>query len=117
MKNKLALCSRGQLGLITHNEKQSVLTLGHACHMAYVGIHLTDGPEHSIGDPWCAQNPIIVGELCSGPAGHYVKGFANSTAHLQHNHSAAIPTNPWPPKGFTADEWRAACTSRDPMGD
>jgi hypothetical protein len=74
MKNKLALCSRGQLGLITHDKRQPVTYADHSVGMAYVGIHLTDGPGRKAGDPWSARNPIIVGELCS-PAGYAVTGF------------------------------------------
>ena len=68
MKNKLALCSGGQLGLITHDKRQPVSYADHSVGMAYVGIHLTDGPGHKVGDPWSARNPVIVGELCSTPA-------------------------------------------------
>ena len=68
MKNKLALCSRGQLGLITHDKRQPVTYADHSVGMEYVGIHLTDGPGRKAGDPWSARNPVIVGELCSSPA-------------------------------------------------
>jgi len=68
MKNKLALCSGGQLGLITHDKRQPVSYADHSVGMAYVGIHLTDGPGRKVGDPWSARNPVIVGELCSSPA-------------------------------------------------
>jgi len=68
MKNKLALCSGGQLGLITHDKRQPVSYADHSVGMAYVGIHLTDGPGRKVGDPWSARNPVIVGELCSTPA-------------------------------------------------
>jgi hypothetical protein len=68
MKNKLALCSHGQLGLITHDKRQPVTYVDHSVGMAYVGIHLTDGPGRKVGDPWSARNPIIVGELSSIPA-------------------------------------------------
>ena len=72
MKNKLALCSRGQLGLITHDKRQPVMYADHSVGMAYVGIHLTDGPGRKAGDPWSARDPIVVGELCSSPAGYAV---------------------------------------------
>ena len=75
MKNKLALCSHGQLGLITHDKRQPVTYVDHSVGMAYVGIHLTDGPGRKIGDPWSARNPVIVGELCSSPTGYAVTGF------------------------------------------
>jgi hypothetical protein len=75
MKNKLALCSHGQLGLITHDKRQPVTYVDHSVGMAYVGIHLTDGPGRKIGDPWSARNPVIVGELCSSPAVMPVTGF------------------------------------------
>jgi hypothetical protein len=75
MKNKLALCSHGQLGLITDDKRQSVTYVDHSVRMAYVGIHLTDGPGRKVGDPWSARNPMIVGELCSSPAGYAVTGF------------------------------------------
>jgi hypothetical protein len=74
VKNKLALCSHGQLGLITHDKRQPVTYVDHSVGMAYVGIHLTDGPGRKVGDPWSARNPIIVGELCSSPAGYTVTG-------------------------------------------
>ena len=75
MKNKLALCSRGQLGLITHDKRQPVTYPDHSVGMAYVGIHLTDGPGRKVGDPWSARNPIIVGELGSSLAAHAITGF------------------------------------------
>jgi hypothetical protein len=74
MKNKLALCSHGQLGLITHDKRQPVTYVDHSVGMAYVGIHLTDGPGRKIGDPWSARNPVIVGEL-QHPGGDAVTGF------------------------------------------
>lgn len=88
MKNKLALCSRGQLGLITENEKQAVTMVDHSVHMAYVGIHLTDGPGHRIGQPWSSRKPIVVGELVSMASGHCVRGFGFGVAWLQQSHSA-----------------------------
>jgi hypothetical protein len=75
MKNKLALCSRGQLGLITHDKRQPVTYADHSVGMEYVGIHLTDGPGRKAGDPWSARNPVIVGELWSSPASYAVTRF------------------------------------------
>jgi hypothetical protein len=68
MKNKLVLCSRGQLGLITHDKRQPVMYADHSVRMAYVGIHLTEGQGRRVGDPWSARDPIVVGNLCSSPA-------------------------------------------------
>jgi hypothetical protein len=47
MKNKLALCSRGQLGLITHDKRQPVTYTDHSVGMAYVGYSLNRraGPQ------------------------------------------------------------------------
>jgi hypothetical protein len=68
MKNKLALCSRGRLGLITQDKRQPVTYADHSVGMAYVGIHLTDGPGRKAGDQWSSPNPTIVGELSSSLA-------------------------------------------------
>jgi hypothetical protein len=75
MKNKLALCSGGQLGLITHDKRQPVMYADHSVRMAYVGIHLTDGPGRHVGDPWSARNPLIVGGIVQQPGGYAVTGF------------------------------------------
>src|SRR4029077_149926 len=40
MKNKLALCSRGQVGLITHDKRQPVMYADHSVGMAYLGFYL-----------------------------------------------------------------------------
>ena len=68
MKNKLALCSRGQLGLITDDKRQPVTYVDHSVGMAYVGIHLTDWAGPQSWRPMERTKPTIVGELCSSPA-------------------------------------------------
>lgn len=108
MKNKIALCSLGALGLITSDTKQDVTyLLCNLCRayraaqfwaalplndhhencecqrgMAYVGIHLTD-KFVAIGSPWSSRNPKVVGELAEAPSGFVVRGHGYSMADLR----------------------------------
>lgn len=63
MKGKLALCSRGFLGLITEDEPQPVVYSDGTNGVAYVGVHLSNGENHEIGDQWSSRTPKVVGEL------------------------------------------------------
>jgi hypothetical protein len=80
MKGKIALCSRGALGLITEAQPKRVLykrcdycagaisgaDAPELCKcetgMAYVGIHLTDKVA-PVGSPWSSRTPRIVDDL------------------------------------------------------
>lgn len=55
-KGMLALCSRGQLGLITQDYYPGGAALG---------IHLEDHPEFGVkvGDPWQSKNPKVLASL------------------------------------------------------
>ena len=59
-KGKLAMCSRGALGLITSGRKKKVKFPDGQMSVVYVGIHLTDKIA-PIGSPWCSRNPDIYG--------------------------------------------------------
>lgn len=72
MKGKLALCGRGNLGIITNDEKRSVTYADQHVEMAYVGLHLTDGPGHKIGDPWSSRSPMVVGSIKPSHDGSFV---------------------------------------------
>ena len=63
MKGKLALCSRGLLGLITEDEPQPVTYADETTGTAYVGVHLSSGENHNIGEPWSSRSPKVVGDL------------------------------------------------------
>lgn len=77
MKGKLAVCSRGYLGLITETGQREVTykkcfacETARGCDstgpctcekgLAFVGVHLTG---ENIGKPWSSRNPRIVGEI------------------------------------------------------
>lgn len=64
MKGKKALCSRGCLGIITHDEPQTVRYANEndngISHTAFVGIHLTDSQWAKAGDPWSSRTPTLV---------------------------------------------------------
>jgi hypothetical protein len=62
-KGDLAICSRGQLGLITSPFKSMVEYADETVGYAWVGIHLTDGVGHKIGDPWSSRNPYVFGNI------------------------------------------------------
>jgi hypothetical protein len=75
LKGKIAICSRGYLGLITE-DGQKVVTYKRCpgcvaaygwndsctCEtgLAYVGVHLTGDKA---GQPWSSRNPRVVGEI------------------------------------------------------
>jgi hypothetical protein len=61
-KGTLALCSRGALGLITHDEPQRVTYPDGSKGFAYIGIHLTDKIS-PIGSPWSSRTPRPVAIL------------------------------------------------------
>lgn len=77
----IAICSRGELGLVTEDMPQWVTykwvapcskQLGHtevvcSCEKGYtfVGVHLTEGNGHKIGAPWASRNPRVVGHISS----------------------------------------------------
>ena len=63
MVGAIAFCSIGRLGLITADTKRKVTYPDKTEGWAWVGIHLTNGPNHHIGDPWSARNPRIVGHV------------------------------------------------------
>jgi hypothetical protein len=87
MKGKIALCSRGALGLITEAQPKRVLYKRYDYCMgaisgadapemckcetgvAYVGIHLTSllAP---VGSPWSSRTPVVVGDLQHGIQPH-----------------------------------------------
>jgi len=60
MKGKLALCSRGCLGIITHNETQGVEYEDGVHGIAYVGVHLRDSEFAKAGDPWSSRTPKVL---------------------------------------------------------
>lgn len=60
MKGKLALCSRGCLGIITHNETQEVEYGDSVKGIAYVGIHLRDSKFAKAGDLWSSRMPKVL---------------------------------------------------------
>ena len=61
-KGKVAVCSRGALGLITEGRKKKIKYPDGTTGSAYVGIHLTDDIA-PIGSPWCSRYPDILGDL------------------------------------------------------
>ena len=79
-RGDIARCSRGQLGLITASEPKwitykrcYVCDPGRPHHVsctcergyAFVGVHLTSGEGHNIGDPWSSREPRIVAHIDS----------------------------------------------------
>ena len=71
MKGKLAVCSKGYLGLIT-SEDLEPLFYGEGPYLqyAYTGVHLS--PEMA-GKFWCSRNPQIIGD-----AGDVAKFFVQA---------------------------------------
>lgn len=68
----IALCSRGNLGLITMDKPITVRYSDGSTAEAWVGIHLTSGigndSERNLlrflpGDPWSSRNPTPVGHV------------------------------------------------------
>lgn len=59
MKGRLALCSRGALGLLTKNHMQVVTYSDGKKGMAFVGIHLTDAFA-PVGSPWSSRAPRLL---------------------------------------------------------
>lgn len=62
LKGRLAVCSKGSLGLITNNEPQAVRYPDGCEDIAYVGVHLTDKIA-PMGSPWSSRMPRIVAHL------------------------------------------------------
>jgi len=60
MKGKLALCSRGCLGIITADEPQEVAYMDDIRGIGYVGIHLRDSEFAKAGDPWSSRTPKVL---------------------------------------------------------
>lgn len=61
-KGKIALCSRGHLGIITENEPQQVTYADKSTGLAYVGVHLQPKDDAKAGDPWSSRHPQILGD-------------------------------------------------------
>jgi hypothetical protein len=61
-RGAIAFCSRGFLGLITHDTLQEITYLNGDKDMAWIGIQLNDdGGE--FGAPWSSRNPRVVGHI------------------------------------------------------
>lgn len=65
-RGALAYCSLGYLGIITSHTPQIVVYPDGTEGTAWVGIQLTDGPNHNIGDYWCSRNPRVL-DWCERP--------------------------------------------------
>lgn len=66
MKGKLALCSKGTLGLITEDKPREVTYVASGDKgFAYVGVHLTDAIS-AVGSLWSSRTPKIVGDIVNG---------------------------------------------------
>ncbi len=59
-KGDLALCSLGELGLITSDHMVPVNYADGTTGNAWTGIYISR--EH-LGDEWCSRNPTVVGNL------------------------------------------------------
>lgn len=59
MKNVIARCSLGSLGLITEDEPKEIVYPDGNKGFAYVGIHLTDKVA-PIGSPWSSRTPLAL---------------------------------------------------------
>jgi hypothetical protein len=53
----------GLLGIIMSDKPTRVHYPDGKLGRAWVGIHLTDGVGHSIGDPWSSRAPHVVGHV------------------------------------------------------
>lgn len=91
MKNRIAMCSLGTLGLITHDDPQEVTYGDGHKGFAYVGIHLTDKVA-PVGSPWSSRSPKLCGMLLDGAAGYVVRGFGFTVADLKPGFQPLNPT-------------------------
>lgn len=64
-RGSIALCSRGMLGLITHDAPQEVTYGDGTKAVAYIGVHLRDtGPISSLlGSRWSSREPRVIGHI------------------------------------------------------